>query len=152
MSQHYASIGWTSPSYCPATMKHWTNAGLTPNAFSPHGALKHHFTSLKTDLIFLQPRVLERKLPWNWFTNTWRFSLFFHPLTLLVYQYTAIFFIFSPTSNHLRPLQVEDCDSDSRLVVDEDDNDKFRLKSVKALAYFSINHGNQRLIFNLKSS
>ena len=31
------------------------------NPFSPHDALKHHFTSLKTDLIFLQPGVLERK-------------------------------------------------------------------------------------------
>ena len=27
---------------------------------SPHDALKHHFKSLKTDLIILQPRVLER--------------------------------------------------------------------------------------------
>ena len=27
---------------------------------NPHDALKHHFTSLKTDLIFLQQRVLER--------------------------------------------------------------------------------------------
>ena len=36
----------------------------------------------------------------------------------------AIFIIFSPTSNHLHPLQVENCDSNSRLVVDEDDNDK----------------------------
>ena len=33
------------------------------NPFSPHDALKHHFTSLKTDLILLQPRVLERKSP-----------------------------------------------------------------------------------------
>ena len=32
---------------------------------SPHDALKHHFTSLKTDLIFLQLRVLEGKLPGN---------------------------------------------------------------------------------------
>ena len=31
---------------------------VTP--LSPHDALKHHFTFLKTDLIFLQPRVLER--------------------------------------------------------------------------------------------
>ena len=31
----------------------------------------------------------------------------------------AIFFNFSPTSNHLHPLQVENCDSHSRLVVDE---------------------------------
>ena len=30
------------------------------NPLSPHDALKHHFTSLKTDLIFLQQRVLER--------------------------------------------------------------------------------------------
>ena len=28
-----------------------------------HNPLKHHFTSLKTDLIFLQQRVLERKFP-----------------------------------------------------------------------------------------
>ena len=33
------------------------------NPLSPHDALKHHFTSLKTDLIFPQQRVLERKFP-----------------------------------------------------------------------------------------
>ena len=33
------------------------------NPLSPHDALKHHFTSLKTDLIFLQLSVLERKFP-----------------------------------------------------------------------------------------
>ena len=33
------------------------------NPLSPHDALKHHFTSLKTDLIFLQPTGLERKFP-----------------------------------------------------------------------------------------
>ena len=49
----------------------------------------------------------------------------------LVHQYIAIFFPSSPTSNHLHPLQVENCDSNSRLVVDEDDNAKFRLKRVK---------------------
>ena len=32
----------------------------------------------------------------------------------------AIFFDFITTSNHLHPLQVENCDSNSRLVVDED--------------------------------
>ena len=37
----------------------------------------------------------------------------------LIYQYMAIFFNFPPTSNHLHPLQVENCDSNSRLVVDE---------------------------------
>ena len=49
----------------------------------------------------------------------------------LVYQYMAIFLNFSPTSNHLYPLQVENCDSNLRLVVDGDDNGKFRLERVK---------------------
>ena len=49
----------------------------------------------------------------------------------LVYQYMAIFFNFSLTSNHFHPLQVENCDSNSRLVVDEDDNGKLRLERVK---------------------
>ena len=40
------------------------------NPLNPHDALKHHFTSLKTDLIFQQPRVLERTFPKNWFANT----------------------------------------------------------------------------------
>ena len=48
----------------------------------------------------------------------------------LIYQYMTIFFIFSPNTNHLHPLQVENCDSNSRLVVDEGDNGKFRLESV----------------------
>ena len=43
----------------------------------------------------------------------------------------AIFFNFPPTSNHFYPLQVENCDSNSRLVVDEDDNGKFKLERVK---------------------
>ena len=49
----------------------------------------------------------------------------------LVYQYMTIFFTFSPTSNHLHPLQVENCDSNSRLVVDEDDNVKSGLKGLR---------------------
>ena len=49
----------------------------------------------------------------------------------LVYQYMVIFVNFSSTSSHLHPLQVENCDRNSRLVVDEDDNGKFRLKRVK---------------------
>ena len=49
----------------------------------------------------------------------------------LVHQYMVIFFTFSPTSNHLHPLQVENCDSNSRLVVDEDDYGKFRPERVK---------------------
>ena len=48
----------------------------------------------------------------------------------LVYQYIAICFTFSPTSNHLHSLQVENCDSNSRLVVNEDDNVKSGLKGL----------------------
>ena len=48
----------------------------------------------------------------------------------LVYQYIAIFFNFSPTLNHLHPLQVENCGSNSRLVVDEDDNVNSGLKGL----------------------
>ena len=49
----------------------------------------------------------------------------------LFYEYTVVFFNLSPISNHLHPLQVENCDSNSRLVVNEDDNDKLRLQRVK---------------------
>ena len=48
----------------------------------------------------------------------------------LVYQYMTIFFNFETTLNHLHPLQVENCDSNSRLVVNENDNFKFRLEKV----------------------
>ena len=49
----------------------------------------------------------------------------------LLDQYMANFFNFSSTSSHLHSLQVENCDSNSRLVVDEDDNGKFRLERVE---------------------
>ena len=49
----------------------------------------------------------------------------------LVYQYMAILFTFSPTPNHRHPLQVENCDSNSRLVVDEEDNGKSGLKVLR---------------------
>ena len=52
----------------------------------------------------------------------------------LFYQYMAIFFNFFTHSGHLYPPQVENCDSDSRYVVDEDDNGKFRLERVDALS------------------
>ena len=42
----------------------------------------------------------------------------------------AIFLNFSPTSSHLHPLQVENCNSNSRLVVDEDDNVNSGLKGL----------------------
>ena len=51
--------------------------------------------------------VLERKLSWNCFKND---SIFFH---------------LSPTSGYFHPLQVENCESNSRLVVDENDHGKY---------------------------
>ena len=53
----------------------------------------------------------------------------------LVYQYLAIFINFSPTSNYLHPLQGENCDSNSRLVVDEDDNGKLRPERIKSVLF-----------------
>ena len=53
----------------------------------------------------------------------------------LIYQYVTIFFTFSPTSNHLHPLQVENCGSNSRLVVDEDENVKSGLKESCLILY-----------------
>ena len=85
------------------------------NPLSPHDALKHHFTSLKTDLIFLQLRSFRKKS------------------MKLFCQYMAIFFNFSLISSHLYPIQVENCDSNSRLVVDEDDNNKFRPEKVNPI-------------------
>ena len=40
------------------------------------------------------------------------------------------FLYFSTTSNHLHSQQVGNCDSNSRLVVDVDDNGEFRLERV----------------------
>ena len=51
----------------------------------------------------------------------------------LVHQYIAIFLNFSPPSSHLHPLQVENCDSNSQLVVDEDDYGKLRLERVNTV-------------------
>ena len=47
----------------------------------------------------------------------------FHVTVLII---TIFIFHLPPTSNHPHPQQVENCDSNSRLVVDEDDNSKFR--------------------------
>ena len=62
----------------------------------------------------------------------------------LAYQYMAVFFNFSPTSSHLHPLQVENCDSNSQLVVDEDDNGKFRLEWVKHYMLMTNDGTNQK--------
>ena len=49
----------------------------------------------------------------------------------LFYKYMAIFVNLSPSLSHFHPLQVENCDSNSRLVVDENDKGKFRPERVK---------------------
>ena len=48
----------------------------------------------------------------------------------LFFEYKVIFVNLSSTSNHLHPLQVENCDSNSRLVVDEDANGNSGLKGL----------------------
>ena len=85
------------------------------NPLSTHDALKHDFTSLKNIFNFPTTEGFRTKIPMK-----------------LVYQYMTIFLNFYTTSNHFHPLQVENCDSNSRLVVDEDDSGKFRLKRVKS--------------------
>ena len=92
--------------YCPWSEFHF-------NPLSPHDELKYHFISLKTDLIFLQLGGFRMNISMK-----------------MVYRYVTIFFTFSPTSNHIHPLQVENCDSNSRLVVDEDGNVKSGLKGL----------------------
>ena len=49
----------------------------------------------------------------------------------LVCQYMIIFLNFPFTSNPFYPLKVENCDSNSILVEDEDENGMFRLKRVR---------------------
>ena len=90
---------------------------MSINPLCPHDALKNHFTFLKRDLIFLQLGVLEWIFPCNCSTNTRQFSLICHPFL-----------------NHLHPLQIENCVSNSRFVVGEDDSCKFRPEvSVKVI-------------------
>ena len=85
------------------------------NPLSIHDAIRHHFPTTKGFMMTISLK--------------------------LIYQYMAIFFNFLPTSSHLHSLQVENCDSNSWLVVDEDDNGKFRLERVKILCpNFNILH------------
>ena len=54
----------------------------------------------------------------------------------MLYQFMAIYVSLTPTSSHLHPLQVEYCDSNWRLVADEDDNGKFGLERVEYLEMY----------------
>ena len=69
------------------------------NPLNPDYASKHHLSSLKNDLIPYTPRVLNEH---------------FNGTVLLI---KIFFFHFPPTSSHFYSLQVENCDSNSRLVV-----------------------------------
>ena len=65
-------------------------ANKTINPIRLHDALKRHFTSLKTHLVFLQLGVLEYKFPWNCFTHTWQlFSFIFYPLHVIFIHYKS---------------------------------------------------------------
>ena len=50
----------------------------------------------------------------------------------------AIFVNLSPISSHFHSLQVENSDSNSRLVVDENDTGKFRLERVNKIEIFLV--------------
>ena len=52
----------------------------------------------------------------------------------------AIFYNFYTTSNHLHSLQVENCDSNSLHVVDEDDNGELRPERVNVLPHIRSHH------------
>ena len=81
--------------------------------FKPSGCSKALFYIIENILDFLTTKGFRRLI-----------------LMKLFYEYMVIFFNLSHTSSHFHPLQVENCDSNSQLVVDEDDNGKFRLESV----------------------
>ena len=57
-------------------------------------------------------------------------EIFFHELLC---QHMANFFNISPIASHLHPLNFEDYDFDSRLVVNDDLNGKFRFKMAAPL-------------------
>ena len=69
------------------------------NPLSPQDAIKHHFTSPKKTLNFPTTKGFRTKISMK-----------------LVHKYMEIYCTFSPTLNHLHTLQVENCDSNSRLV------------------------------------
>ena len=80
------------------------------NPLSPHNPSKQYFTSLKTYIFFILLRGLGRKI-------------FMKPF----YQHSQILFDLSFISSHLHPIQVENCDSNSPLVVDKENNGKLRV-------------------------
>ena len=84
----YVHKGGLKPDSFHYSLVSWSSCGQL-NPLSPHDALKHHFTSLKTDLISQHLWVLERKFLWNWFTNTWQLLLFFKPHQIIFTHYKS---------------------------------------------------------------
>ena len=57
------------PDFC--VVQHWSTVKhVAFNPLNPHDALKHHFASLKNDLISWNLVILERKLSWNCLNET----------------------------------------------------------------------------------
>ena len=84
--------GWNKRSFYPPISRRREHETLNRSCFnplSPNDALKHHFTSLKTDLIVQSLRFLERKFPWNWFTKTWQFSVIFKSYQIIFMHYKS---------------------------------------------------------------
>ena len=59
------------------------------NPLSPHDALKHHFTSLKTHLISLQPRILKTKISMKPFYKYMAIFFNFHPHQIIFIHYKS---------------------------------------------------------------
>ena len=55
LALHYVAASWGDRTFSKAAPVLWNTLPLQMISvpLSPHDALKHHFTSLKTDLIFL---------------------------------------------------------------------------------------------------
>ena len=105
--QKYLNVGWA----LDYTTKSLYTTGFCSgfNHLNTRDASKHHFASVKNDLIAYTCRV-----------------------------FRAIIFSFATApSSHFHPLQVEDCDSNLRLVVDENDNGKFEFERVNPSFYAS---------------
>ena len=82
------------------------------NHLNHNDASRHHFASLKYDLIYKNLGVIERKFSWNCLNNN------------------IIIFSIATEFNHFHSLQAANCENNSRLA-DEDDSCKFRLERVK---------------------
>ena len=97
-----------------STMMHSTNP-LVPYALTLWTLTMHESIILNSwkHTLFKQLKVLEGTFPWKYLTNTWH-----------------LFSFFSPYPSHPYPLQVENYDSNSRLVLDEGDNVKSGLKGI----------------------